>query len=122
MLRLLSACSAGALLLTVTAANAQIVGPLPSGDNGLPDHHARSEADDARYRLDLRQPERTIREGRKSGRLSRQQAKALRKEGRMIRAMAARYGSDGLSASEARELDMRARALDSLAGAPGGGR
>lgn len=122
MLRLLSVCSAGALLLAATAANAGIVGPPPPGDNGLPDWRAHSEADDARYRLDLRQPERTIREGRKSGRLSKQEAKALRKEGRMIRTMAARYSSDGLSASEARELDMRARALDSLAGAPGTGR
>lgn len=58
-----------------------------------------------------------IRDGRKSGALTRGQARALRKEARMNDALAERYARDGLSDSEQRELDMRGRALQSLTGA-----
>ena len=119
MLRLLSACCAGMLLLGASGAGAHIVGPPAPRPNAPPYREPRQKADEARYRLDLRTVDRAIREGRESGRLSKQDAKALRKERRQIDSLAARYGSDGLSPREEQELYMRERVLESQARLPG---
>jgi hypothetical protein len=55
-----------------------------------------------------------IRAGRKSGALTKSEARALRREARQNTELARRYGRDGLSPSEQRELEMRGRALSSV--------
>ncbi|PZU63821.1 MULTISPECIES: hypothetical protein [Sphingobium] len=72
------------------------VEPRPSGDYEL--ERARQD----------------IRDGRKSGTLSRKQARALRREADRADAQADRSARDGLSYSEQREIDMQGRALQSL--------
>ncbi len=84
------------------------VEPRPSGD----------------YELDRARED--IRDGRKSGTLSRKQARTLRREADRADAQADRSARDGLSYSEQREIDMQGRALQSLTEAqrsqPGGKR
>ncbi|WHO40853.1 hypothetical protein PMI04_009800 [Sphingobium sp. AP49] len=84
------------------------VEPRPSGD----------------YELDRARED--IRDGRKSGALSKKQARALRREADRADAQADRSARDGLSYSEQREIDMQGRALQSLTEAqrshPGGKR
>ncbi len=76
------------------------------------------------YELDRARQD--IRDGRKSGTLSRKQARALRREADRADAQADRSARDGLSYSEQREIDMQGRALQSLTEAqrshPGGKR
>lgn len=122
MIRWLSAGAAGMLLLAASGAGAQIVGP-PAPQPGTETYRrAEAAADEARYRLDLRKIDRTIREGRESGRLSKRDAKTLRKERQQIGSLAERYGSDGLSSQEAQELYMRERVLESQARLSGKGK
>lgn len=52
-----------------------------------------------------------IDDGRESGALSRREARRLDRQARSLAHTAQRYGRDGLSASEARELEARARYL-----------
>ncbi|HEY0594911.1 hypothetical protein [Sphingopyxis sp.] len=66
---------------------------------------------------DLLETRERIDRGRADGELSKPEARALRREARQISSLAERYGRDGLSASEQRELDMRVRALQGLAAA-----
>ncbi|MBO9527667.1 MAG: hypothetical protein J7517_16310 [Sphingobium yanoikuyae] len=84
------------------------VEPRPSGD----------------YELDRARED--IRDGRKSGTLSKKQARALRREADRADAQSDRSARDGLSYSEQREIDMQGRALQSLTEAqrsqPGGKR
>lgn len=84
------------------------VEPRPSGD----------------YELDRARQD--IRDGRKSGTLSKKQARALRREADRADAQADRSARDGLSYSEQRQIDMQGRALQSLTEAqrsqPGGKR
>lgn len=84
------------------------VEPQPSGD----------------YELDRARE--GIRDGRKSGTLSKKQARALRREADRADAQADRSARDGLSYSEQREIDMQGRALQSVTQAqrsqPGGKR
>ncbi|MFT4055282.1 MAG: hypothetical protein QM681_12315 [Novosphingobium sp.] len=100
------------IALMPATAMAQIVADEPAG--------ARVDAPSTvtgTYGPDLHETWRNIEKGRDTGQLSKPQAKAFRKEARQTNALAERYSRDGLTASEARELDMRARALDSLVGA-----
>jgi hypothetical protein len=54
-----------------------------------------------------------------AGRMSRHQGKSFKRQSRRIDSMADRYSNDGtMTASAGRELDMAARALDSMANAP----
>ncbi|HET7575289.1 MAG TPA: hypothetical protein VFK19_01835 [Sphingomicrobium sp.] len=55
-----------------------------------------------------------IHTGRRSGRLSRDDAKALRRESRRIEYLRSRYAEDGLSESELIELRNRLEALHSI--------
>jgi len=58
-----------------------------------------------------------IKAGRARGELTKQEARALRRDAAMIETLADRYGADGLSESERRELDMRAEVLRTLTAA-----
>ena len=60
---------------------------------------------------DLADVREQIDRGRDSGTLSRREARGLRREARLIGAVADRYGRDGFSDSEMRELELRTRAL-----------
>lgn len=63
---------------------------------------------------ELQESRERIREGRRSGGLTKKEARQLRKEATVNDALAKHYARDGLSDSEQRELDMRGRALQSL--------
>jgi hypothetical protein len=76
---------------------------------GLVEVHA--ELDRSAYRTDLRAARRHIDRRRRSGELSRREARQLRREVAMIATLAHRYGRDGLSESERRELDMHAQTV-----------
>ena len=100
-----------ALLLTGTAAQAQIVaGPLPAnravdpppGDSRGPRPETWREVRDISRQVDR---------ARETGALSRKQARALKRKAGGIGAMASRYARDGLSLSEERELEVRAYVL-----------
>jgi hypothetical protein len=52
-----------------------------------------------------------IREGRREGQLTRTEAKQLRREQRILGAIAERYAEDGLTPGEAADLDFRAHVL-----------
>ncbi|MFL9840538.1 hypothetical protein ABS767_06140 [Sphingomonas sp. ST-64] len=66
---------------------------------------------------DLRQVDRSIRDARDAGQLSRREARELRRESRRIAALEARYARDGLSQSERDGLAARIAALRSVAAA-----
>jgi len=110
--------AAAAFVMTLAAADpagAQIAGRHDYGDVGpsrpnLGDSSLRgpgtaSEMRDIRDRID---------DARDSGRISRREARQLERESRRIGHAARRYGRDGLSASEARELQQRALILRGL--------
>ncbi|WP_313434008.1 hypothetical protein [Novosphingobium sp.] len=112
MLRLLSAACALPLLLAASGAAAHIVGPPAPRPSSPPYGDAGQKDDEARYRLDLREVDKVIREGRETGRFSKQDAKGLRRERQQIESLAQRYGDDGMSPREAEELYMRERVLE----------
>ena len=98
--------------------HAQIVGqrdygPAPVSSPFLPDS---SLAGASIGRQLLHQRER-IQDARAAGLISRQEARRLDREARLISAIAYRYARDGLSAPERRELENRSRALDGAIGA-----
>jgi hypothetical protein len=67
---------------------------------------------------DLRDVRGRIDDARESGRISPGEARSYRREARAIGALAGRYGADGLSPSEANEVEFRARALRSAIARP----
>jgi len=77
---------------------------LGRADSGLPAPRPRNELREVRGRID---------DARDSGRISRAEARAYRREARAIGALARRYGRDGLSDAEVTELRFRAQALSS---------
>ncbi len=100
-------------LVAAAPASAQIAGRHDYGDvprvdrlgkvdSRLPGPSVQRDVADVRDRIE---------DARESGRISPRQARAYRREARAIRALAHRYGRDGLSQSEAAELELRARAL-----------
>jgi hypothetical protein len=98
-----------ACLLLATPAAAQIAaphdyGPVPVsnpflGDSSLPGPGTGRDMRDVRGRIDR---------ARESGLISNREARQLRRESRAIERLAGAYGRDGLSQSEARELQTRA--------------
>jgi len=66
---------------------------------------------------DLRQADAGIHDGRRSGQLSRREARALERESRQIAVLQERFARDGLSAAEQAELSQRVAALRSVTGA-----
>ena len=71
---------------------------------------------------ELHQADRSIRDGRASGQLSRREARALRRESRQIAVLEERYARGGLSESERAELESRILALRSVTGAKRSGK
>lgn len=66
---------------------------------------------------ELHQMDRSIRDARDADKLSRKEARQLRREGRRIAALEERYARDGLSESERAGLQARIEALRSIASA-----
>lgn len=107
------------LALAAAPAGARTVGtqvPTPTpranpfiGDSRLPAPSTYSELRDIRGRIER---------ARESGDLSRSEARALRRETRLIGRLADRYGRDGLSPFERSELQMRTQALHGTVGRP----
>jgi len=102
-----------ALSLAAAPAAAQIAGRhdygdvpradrLGRGDSRLPGPSVHRDVADVRDRIE---------DARESGRISGREARAYRREARLIGALAHRYGRDGLSPSESAELERRARIL-----------
>ena len=68
---------------------------------------------------ELRETRREIERARERGSITRREARALRREARLIGRLAERYGRDGLSGAEQRELSATTGALRSTATRPG---
>lgn len=105
--------AAAALMALPFAAHAQMIGPPAPDDTQLPGiavtHAASSnEADIAHQLKDARD---TIRRGRKNGELTRHEAKQLKREAGYLDELSARYGKDGMSDPERRELELRTSVL-----------
>lgn len=66
---------------------------------------------------DLHQVDRSIRDARDADKLSRKEARELRRESRRIAALEERYARDGLSETERAGLQARIEALRSIASA-----
>ena len=100
------------LLILPTAADARFTPRTPPPGNHMPGISGTGigSADPALGR-DLRRARDLISQGREDGDLSKKEARALRREARQIDALAERYGRDGLSESEQRELEMRVQVL-----------
>jgi hypothetical protein len=99
------------LLLAATLAfaacplHAQIWAPpgngLPRSDRGFRTGHVET----------LHDAGQDIRQGRRDGELTRSEAKHLRREQRILGAIAERYAEDGLTPGEAADLDFREHVL-----------
>lgn len=100
------------LLASPVALSAQIA-PGPQPDTPPGPVRVRTEPSPS-VNIDNAIARERIRDGRRGGTLTKQQARRLRKEAGVNDDLAQRYGRDGLSDSEQRELDMRGRALQSL--------
>lgn len=72
----------------------------------------------ALYLRNLEDARRSVSNRRRSGDLSKSEARALKKQQGALHALGDRYASDGLSASEERELAMLSQALLDLSRAP----
>ncbi|HEX8555274.1 MAG TPA: hypothetical protein VF695_11250 [Sphingomonas sp.] len=101
-----------ALLLTGTAAQAQfapsprVPAPRPANPFGTP---ALPPAPSTG--LETREIRDRIDDGRRSGQLSRREARGLRRQAAGLDLRAEIYGRDGLSEAEQRELAVRARVI-----------
>ncbi|WP_144062182.1 hypothetical protein [Sphingomonas sp. MM-1] len=104
------------LLGPCSAAYGQIAPRAPSGPERIPGAiiDVQVRFDQQAAGRELGETRKRIKRGRDSGDLSKQEARALRKEADQIGTLAERYGRDGISDSERRELDMRSRALGGL--------
>jgi len=105
---------AAALLAHPIAAPAQFTQAGPPADivamPGQPDVSPNMSND----RRDIR---RSIREGRRSGDISRVEARSFRRDDAAIGSLADRFASDGLSLSEQAELQSRTQALRGMVNA-----
>jgi hypothetical protein len=82
---------------------------LPSiSDTGWSNPSVDREIGEARQRID---------QGRRSGSLTRREARGLAREADQITTLRDRYGRNGMSGAQESELEMRARSLQSLADA-----
>lgn len=71
----------------------------------------RVDPSDGAVQRELRDTRRNIERRRESGELSKREARALRREARLIASLEDRYSRDGLSAAELHELQLRADEL-----------
>ena len=105
------------LALAAAPAAAQIAGkhdygPVPLSSPFLPDSSLPAPP----LGKQLRDIDRRIENARESGRLSGREARRLEREARAIGRLARAYGRDGLSPSEASELENRANYLRAAVG------
>lgn len=70
------------------------------------------------YLRNLDDARRSVADRRRSGDLSKSEARSLKKQQRVLQALGDRYAADGLSESEERELAMLSQALLDLSRAP----
>ena len=70
------------------------------------------------YLRNLDDARRSVSDRRRSGDLTKSEARALKKQQRVLEALGDRYAADGLSESEERELAMLSQALLDLSRAP----
>ncbi|MBA3942732.1 MAG: hypothetical protein C0520_16130 [Sphingopyxis sp.] len=101
-----------ALLLAPLAAQAQFVPRSPPVETRMPgitDMGTQPQAPSVGH--DLSDARDLIRDGRADGALSKQEARALKREARQIGSLAERYGRDGLSDPERREIETRTQLL-----------
>ena len=111
--------AAFALLALPASADAQVYGPPAPGEERPPSVvDARVGSDDRTLGQDLDEARERIKRQRESGAISKREARALRREAGLIGELAARYGADGLSDDERRELEMRAQVLRAEAALP----
>jgi hypothetical protein len=111
------------LVLAAVPAAAQIAGnhdygPVPVASPFLEDSRLPGPGIGRR----LRDIDRRIDRARESGRLTSREARSLEREAMAIGRLARVYGRDGLSPSEAAELDNRANYLSGSLGRPRRGR
>ncbi len=107
-----------ALFLAPLGAQAQFMPRAPTGSDRMPgitDMGTRPAG--STFGHDLRETRERISRGRDDGALSKREARGLRREASQISSLAERYGRDGLSDSERRELEMRAQVLRDLTAA-----
>jgi hypothetical protein len=115
------AISASALLaaFAIHPAPAQIVGSRPPSDYRAPDPFVGdSSLPGPAVGREVRDIRKDVNRARESGRISKREARQLGREARLIRVLERRYASDGLSASERRELDARALYLRAAVNRP----
>ena len=104
---------AAPLLLLAVPASAQIwSGPSMAGISGGNPRELKVPSVEPRSRETVK-IRRDIENGRDAGQLSRREARQLRREGYQIDRLEARYGRNGLSDSERRELAARREMLRS---------
>lgn len=101
------------MLVAVTAL--LLMGQTPiwrsPADTRLPDMLVTVRPDAGGVGREVRDIRGRIGDGRESGDLSRRDARRLTREARYLGRLGERYGRDGLSDAERRELDIRARVL-----------
>ena len=96
-----------------------IVEPAPPGSFRLPGMvQVRPGIIDPFVEHDLREAHKNIERRRDNGELTGREARRLRREAHLVARLAYRYGRDGLSDPERRELALRAQTLRSQSGAP----
>ncbi|MBZ6380358.1 hypothetical protein [Sphingomonas sanguinis] len=106
-------CAISAVIMAASpaAAPAQFVRAGPPTDIlAMPNHQPDTGMD----RRDIR---RSIREGQRSGDISRAEARSFRREDAAIGELGERFAQDGLSLSEERELQVRTEALRGMVNA-----
>ncbi|UIJ46467.1 hypothetical protein LZK98_05835 [Sphingomonas cannabina] len=109
----LEAIALCALLVSTGVSAQSVYGPPPPGAR-LPGISMATQPSIERETSRIRSD---IRHGRDSGALTKRESRHLRREADQIDTLAGRYGADGLSDSESRELDMRVRALRDITNA-----
>lgn len=96
-----------------------IVDRTPPGTERIPSPiEVRVRASDRVVTSDLREACRSIERRRENGKISRREARQLRRAVGRVAGLARRYGQDGLSGSEVSELQLHANAVRSQAEAP----
>ena len=119
-----------ALLMLATTTTMAGKAPPPPINGGIVDRNPGSDPwkrSPVRYERgdsnpdiskDIDDIDRQIKRARKSGTMTKAEARGYRREAYVIRKLSVQYGRDGYSASETAELKTRTNALQSLVKAP----
>lgn len=108
MLRIVSMVG---MLAVAAPASAQITDRGWTPGRTAPPIAGNVHVDHAQSALDLRDLRQDISRGRDSGALTRRQARDFRRQAGFIGSLSRRYGRDGTTESERRELDLATRVL-----------